>query len=164
MRYFPASWSRSLWLSSLVMAVLGVVACWLVSSLAPVGPRGVMFYRGIILLIFLGPVFFLVRGYTVTADAVLVHRLGWRTRIPLDGFRDARFQPGAMAQAWRLLGNGGAYAYTGFYKNGAVGLFRAFVTNPARTVVVRTAPRTYVLSPDDPDAFVRLLAAEHTQA
>jgi hypothetical protein len=97
---------------------------------------------------------FLVRGYRITPDAILVLRPGWTTRLPRAGLLFAEAAPDAMRGSIRLCGNGGFFAFTGLFWNRTLGRHRAFVTDPARTVVLRYAPRTVVISPADPAVFV----------
>ncbi len=77
MKNYAAPWSKSLnVISSLVTAICIGVATSLVwtgrpwAALLPV----VIICSGIL---------FTIRGYTVTPDAILVHRLLWTTRLPL---------------------------------------------------------------------------------
>ena len=44
------------------------------------------------LAIILVAALFTIRGYTVTPDAVLVHRLFWTTRLPLGGLESAQVE------------------------------------------------------------------------
>jgi hypothetical protein len=54
-----------------------------------------------------------------------------------------------------LFGNGGLFSFTGVFRSPKLGRYRAYVTDPARTVILRFAERIAVVSPEDPDAFVR---------
>lgn len=111
----------------------------------------------------LGIVSFTVRGYEITPDTLLVRRLFWTTRWPLQRPTTARTQPRAMAGSWRLWGNGGFFAFSGHFSNSRLGRYRAFVTDMTRTVVLTTPRGLVVVSPDDPEEFVR--AVDHvTQA
>ena len=108
---------------------------------------------------------FMVRGYTVTGDAIQVHRLGWSSTVLLDGLESATVSPDVVRRASRTRGNGGFFSYTGRFRSRALGSFEAFVTDHARTVVLRfrdraDGDRVVVMSPDDPGAFVALLAGE----
>ena len=62
-----------------------------------------------------------------------------------------------MTRSLRTCGNGGFCSYTGWYWSQSLGTHRAFVTDPARTVVLRYARRTVVVSPGDPEAFTHAL-------
>ncbi|MBM3902227.1 MAG: hypothetical protein FJ379_09065 [Verrucomicrobia bacterium] len=98
---------------------------------------------------------FVIRGYTVVPGALEIHRLLWTTRIPLKGLKAIRAEPEAMRGSLRLCGNGGLFSFTGWFRNRSLGLYRAFVTDTRRTVVLSLATRTLVVSPADPEAFVR---------
>lgn len=54
----------------------------------------------------------------------------------------------------RLCGNGGLFSFSGWFRNRALGVYRAFVTDPHRTVVLRYPRRPIVLSPSSPEEFV----------
>lgn len=172
---FGAPWGSSLVITSIVAVVLVLLS----SAGAYFGPRlnrllyperevrGEAWCRRLAVCILVVPLaaaaLFAVRGYTVTADTVLVHRLGWSSAVPLDGLESATVSPDAVRGASRMRGNGGFFSYTGRFRNRTLGSFQAFVTDHARTVVLRFPDRTdgvrvVVLSPDEPDAFAALLA------
>jgi len=98
---------------------------------------------------------FVVRGYRITPDAILVRRSFWSTRLPRAGLSLAVCEPNAMRGSLRTFGNGGAFSFTGWYWNRRLGAYRAFVTDLRRTVVLRYRDRAVVLSPKDPEEFVR---------
>ena len=100
---------------------------------------------------------FMVRGYVVEDGALVVKRLGWNTTISLTDLQSVEVVPNAMKSSIRLCGNGGLFSFTGLYRNKALGKFRAFVTDPNRTVVLRFSKRIVVVSPDDPMAFVDIV-------
>jgi Bacterial PH domain len=98
---------------------------------------------------------FHVRGYTVRPGALQIHRLLWTTQVGLDGLEEVLRDPEAMRGSLRLLGNGGLFSFTGWFRNRTLGMYRAFVTDPRRAVVLRLPQRTVVVSPADPEGFVR---------
>jgi hypothetical protein len=55
----------------------------------------------------------------------------------------------------RTCGNGGLYSFTGWYWNQELGRYRAFVTDHAKIVVLRYPESTVVVSPGDPEGFVK---------
>jgi hypothetical protein len=155
MKTFKATWSKSLiiisWVASLLC--LGISIGMLLSS------RGKLVWAASLpLLIVIGAAPFTIRGYALTADAILVRRLFWNTRLILTGFKSAQFVPDAMRSSIRTFGNGGLFSFTGFFYNKALGSYRAFVTNPHNTVVLHFSKRTVVLSPAEPEEFVRDLS------
>ena len=110
---FGAPWGAAL-VGSSATAVLLVFA---VSAAVYFGPtlnwilhpereaRGEAWFRRLAVCILIVPLLAAalstVRGYTVTADTILVHRLGWSSAVPLDGFESATVSPGAVRGASR---------------------------------------------------------------
>jgi hypothetical protein len=111
------------------------------------------------LAIVCGSALFTIRGYSVTPEAILVHRPFWTTRLPLAALKSAQFKPDAMRRSLRTFGNGGLFSFTGFFRNGSLGAYRAFVTDPHRTVVLHFPTRTIVVSPSAPEDFVQDIGA-----
>jgi len=101
----------------------------------------------------------MVRGYTITSEEILVHRLFWDTRLPRTGLQSARFDPTATSGSIRTFGNGGCYSFTGRYWSKALGSYRAYITHPKLTVILRYEKSTVVLSPESPEEFARTLMA-----
>lgn len=97
---------------------------------------------------------FIVRGYVVGDGDLVILRVGWSMRFPLDDLESAEVDPHAMKGAVRLCGNGGLFSFTGLYRNKRLGNFRAFVNDFNHMVVLRFGKRTIVVSPDDPEGFV----------
>jgi hypothetical protein len=151
MKNYKAPWSTSLVIISLLFTFLCVgIAIGVIWS-----GRGMLPWMALPpLVIVCGGALFTIRGYTVTSDAILVHRLFWTTRVPLAGLQSARFEPDAMRWSIRTFGNGGVFSFTGFFRNKALGAYRAFVTDPHRTVVLHFPTRTVVVSPSTPEEFV----------
>lgn len=98
---------------------------------------------------------FMVRGYSIQPGMLLVHRPFWVTRITLRGTVKACSEPRAMRRSLRLCGNGGLLSVTGYFRNRDLGIYRAFVTDSSRCVVLRHEGRPVVVSPASPDAFLR---------
>jgi hypothetical protein len=155
MKRFGAPWSKSL----VVISTLTTLLCLGIALMphTPATPANPRFFwlRAVPIALIVGSALFTIRGYSLTSDNILIHRLLWSTRFPLDGIQSADFQPGAMRGAWRTCGNGGLFSFSGFYRNRILGAFRAFVTDPSRAVVLRYPNCTIVLSPSDPESFVR---------
>ena len=161
MTRYKAPWGKSLMVvSALVTILMGSAPLmpWLIPS---IHWSSSMLCWPLWLPVFLIPAcaLFIVRGYSVTPDAILVHRPLWTTRLPRAGLQTAIFEPKAMRGSLRTCGNGGFYSITGWYWSKSLRSYRAFVTDLNRTVVLRYRNRTVVVSPDDPERFVRELAA-----
>ena len=103
---------------------------------------------------------FVVRGYELAPGMLIVQRLGWATRIPLAGLKTAVIDPEAMASSVRIFGNGGLFVISGLFRNNALGMYRAYVTDLRLAIVMRWADRTIVISPDAPEAFLEQLRAQ----
>jgi hypothetical protein len=150
-RNSAAPWSTSL----IVISSLATAICFGVAI--SFGESGRPWVAILPVVIVCGCALFIVRGYTVTRDTILIQRLFWATRIPLAGFQLAEIEPGAMRWSIRLFGIGGLFSFCGWFYNKALGAYRAFVTDPHRAVVLRFATRNVVLSPAAPEDFVRQL-------
>jgi hypothetical protein len=153
MNRYRAPWGKLLIGTSSVLTVICVVvgiAVWLEIAQERI-------WIGALPLLLAGVCsLFAIRGYTLTPDAILVHRLFWTTELSRQGLSVARVQPNAMNSSIRIFGNGGFYSFSGYYWNRALGTYRAFVTDHHRTVVLTFGSRRpVVLSPDAPEQFVR---------
>lgn len=100
---------------------------------------------------------FMVRGYTLDGDQLRIQRLGWNSTIDLAQVQDFYADIDAMKGGWRLCGNGGLFCFSGYFRSKKLGNFRPFVTNLKSCVVIRTAEKTVVISPEDPEALVAAL-------
>ena len=134
------------------MSALGAVVC--VGAAVGVAWSGKSWIALLPLAILCGGILFTIRGYTVGPDAILIHRLLWTTRLPLAALQSAQFEPNAMKSSLRTFGNGGLFSFTGYFRNSSLGTYRAFVTDPHRTVVLHFSARTVVVSPSAPEDFV----------
>ena len=104
----------------------------------------------------IGPLF-MVRGYTLERDRLRIQRLGWSSSVDLGDLQGFHIDSEAMKRSWRICGNGGLFCYSGYFRSRKLGSFRPFVTDPKRSVVLRTAQKTYIVSPADPERFVAAL-------
>lgn len=162
--HFKAPWGRSLIIISLLSTVLLVTVAvavannrqqpWFI-SLPNMSSQACAVT--LVLLLPAAALLFIIRGYTITGNSILIHRLWWNTVLPLDEIRSVEAEPLAMSGSFRTCGNGGLYSFTGWYWSREMGRFHAYVTDLNRTVVVRMKRRTAVLSPDDPESFARII-------
>lgn len=166
MKRYQAPWSLSL----VVVTVLVSVVCLSVTAFNATDLAGMRFgtwrfWRALLpAVLVVGAALFTIRGYTVTPDAILVHRLLWATRLPRAGLRSATLAPQALRGAIRTFGNGGLYSASGWFRSPALSRFRAYVTDARRAVVLRYPDRTVVVSPGDADGFVHELSADERPA
>ncbi|MDD5262216.1 MAG: PH domain-containing protein [Methylacidiphilales bacterium] len=159
MKTYKAPWSTLLIVMSTLatLLILGLVVWLAFLPLPKHGSEIVLWLRWLPLLLVPICALSIVRGYAITADAILVHRLFWSTRLPRAGLKSATFEPGIMCKSIRTCGNGGFFSFTGFYWNKTLKSYRAFVTDHRRTVVLHYERRTIVVSPGEPEEFVRAL-------
>jgi hypothetical protein len=105
-------------------------------------------------IILVAALLFTIRGYVLTQDAILVKRLGWQTRLTLDGLHSVTGDAQAMQGTFRVFGNGGLFSFSGEFWNRKLGRFRALATDPSRAIVLRYPRRTIVITPHDPQQFI----------
>ena len=147
MQRFGAPWGREV----KIVTLLGFGAM--------LGPFYLVFDRGAIVTgtlltaINLVIVSLCVRGYELAPGELRIRRSLWLTRWPLDPTTRAIVRPDAMKGSWRTWGNGGMLAISGHFSGSGLGRYRAFVTDPQRTVVLETQRGIVVVSPDDPQRF-----------
>ncbi|MBT8447474.1 MAG: hypothetical protein HKO62_02745 [Gammaproteobacteria bacterium] len=156
MNRYSAPWGRSLKL----LTLLGSLVLFVV----PLAALAASDFTGALSLVIVLPLLiwaatlpFMVTGYELSAGQLRIARLGWATVYPLRELRAVEYQPGVMAGSLRMFGNGGLFAISGWFRNKALGRYRAFVTDPDRSVVVRFADRTIVVSPGEQERFVAAL-------
>ena len=95
------------------------------------------------------------RAYVIAGRSLLVKRLIGTVRIPLDNVREVR--PAAeddFRGCIRLWGNGGLYGYYGLFSTSKLGKSTWYLANRTNSVVVATAEKTVLVSPDDVPAFL----------
>jgi len=158
MKTYSAPWGKPLIITSTLLTALAVTA-FFGTDLLPLAVPGwaLRFTKWILPVIVLGCLPFMVRSYTITPDAILIRRLFWHTRLDRASLKSAEVVPNAMRKNLRTFGNGGGFSFTGWYWSKSHGVFRAYVTDLNRTVVLRFDRRTVVLSPAAPEDFVNEL-------
>ncbi|MGH8178782.1 MAG: PH domain-containing protein [Steroidobacter sp.] len=152
---FQAPWSKTLRVATVFsVAMLAIMFCaglftlphapWFVSALLIGTP----------LVMLAGALPFMVRGYVLTEDAILVRRLGWETRLPLAQLKSVSGDVEAMRRSIRVFGNGGLFSFTGEFWSRRLGRYRALATDFDRAIVLRYPKRTIVITPHDPQHFI----------
>ena len=155
---FSAPWARSL-KSMTALSIAILVAIPLIGIFS--GPREYIgWILGMIvmpLFVLMVAVFFIIRGYVLRQDALIVQRLGWTSNISLGDLMSAEINPAAMSRSLRTFGNGGMFCFAGAFNNKKLGPYRAFATDPERSVILKFSNRTVVVTPGNPDQFVKRL-------
>lgn len=108
-------------------------------------------------LLILGGALFMVRGYSLNENSLIVHRLGWLTRVRLTSPISAVHDPSALEGSLRVAGNGGLFAFSGLFHNKKLGSYRVFGTDPKCAVILRFDQRVIVVTPHHPEAFVEAI-------
>jgi hypothetical protein len=152
---FGAPWSAKLRASSLIsMLVLAVIKISGLFSWSHGGWPVRLLLIALPLLIALGAARFMVRGYVLTNREIIVRRLGWDTRLPLDGLASVTGNNEAMTRSIRIFGYSGILSFTGEFWNRDLGRYRALATDPSRAVVLKYPTRRIVITPHDPQKFI----------
>lgn len=158
MKNYPAPWSTLLKIVSVLATLLLLGLAFFPLTAALRAPGLFLGVRIFLLALLPGCALFTVRGYRITPEAILVQRLFWTTRLPRAGLQTAAFVPNAMRGSLRTCGIGGLFSFSGFFWSKTLRAYRAYVTDQSRTVILRYADRTVVVSPGQPENFVRELA------
>lgn len=106
--------------------------------------------------ILLGMVF-QIRGYELSADELIIRRLGWVTRISLRLLKQVEVGREHLSGSIRLFGNGGFFTFAGWFWNSRLGRYRLLANDPRLAVVLRFADRRVVIAPHDPAGFVEAI-------
>lgn len=152
--FFHAPWGRMLVALSIICTV---VTLSLALLLATGGLARQPILSAILVAFTLGCIPFAVRGYTIDGRTLFIHRIGWRTRIPLDDLQSAVADSSLIADSYRMFGNGGFYSFTGTFSSPKLGRYRAYFTDSSKAVVLTFPKRKIVVSPDRPGEFAAAL-------
>ncbi|HEX3126953.1 MAG TPA: PH domain-containing protein [Thermoanaerobaculia bacterium] len=158
---FGAPWSTLLKImTAFAVAILAIVGFVFVTEFPREVAAEIPFYFAMLAVsgAFLGSAFFVVRGYELEPNVLLVRRLLWSTKIPLDNLTNAWADETAMKGSLRLFGNGGLFVFAGLFTNRKLGRYRAFATQPRNSVVLKFTNRTVVVTPDRPVEFLQALS------
>ena len=152
---FRAPWGRTVRIRTTAFLVVIAVIVLFVTLTPPQLPWPFALAPFILLPLALAGAFAeSVRGYTLTEDAITVHRGFGKTRLPLAGLRSVAGNADAMRGSVALWGSPGIFAISGRFWSRTLGWHRAFVTDRSRAVVLRYVDRTIVISPHDPQQFI----------
>ena len=117
----------------------------------------IILYSAIPVLTLFISLLFTVRGYSISGNSFRIRRLLWYTDIDISILKSVEYNPKAMTGSLRTFGNGGLFSFSGSYKSGKLGSFKAYVTDFKNCVILKTADLTLVVSPENPELFVEIL-------
>jgi hypothetical protein len=95
------------------------------------------------------------RRYVISGPNIVVRRIIRDAVVPLEDVREVR--PAVKDDfrgCIRLWGNGGLFGYYGLFRTSKLGNCTWYVTNRKNSVIVATAKKTALFSPDDVQGFV----------
>ena len=138
--------------SLLLFAVLAVVI-WSKPVSSPIPTLTVAFF----MLIFGITYLFGVTGYELQGTQLIVYRRIGPKIFSLRTLVKAYADSHALRGSLRVMGNGGLFCFCGWFWNRRLGLYRVYVTNLRRCVVLVRTDRTLVISPEDPQRFLDAL-------
>ncbi len=98
------------------------------------------------------------RGYALSHRWLTIKRLIGSVHLPLDQIHQVRVAAGDdLTGCIRLWGSGALFGYYGIFRTTGLGKCTWYVTDRSKSVVVVSATKTVVLSPDDVDGFIAAL-------
>ncbi len=148
---FSASYDRT------TKIISAVVCCGLLAVILAVRNPVLI---GLSLLVILVSFAYSPRGYFLEGGSLSVKRLVGTARIPLDNVHEVRRAVGVdFGGAIRLWGSGGLFGYYGLFRSATLGKSTWYLTNRTNAVVLVTAAKTVLLSPDDPEQFLAAIRA-----
>ncbi len=153
---YSAPWGLKIRLVTGIVAGLGTgiaVVLPLFMKKEQASTAALFFPAIIVLTILAGTGLFVVRGFELSGGHLFVQRSFWKTDIDLAGLESATADPTACKGAFKTLGNGGVFAMSGRFYSRKLRSFRAFVTDPKNSVILKFAKRTIVVSPENPKSF-----------
>ena len=119
--------------------------------------KGSSFFGAIVPIgIVVGSALYTIRSYEITPEHIAIKRLLWSNYLTRHDIEKASAID-APRTGWRLAGNGGLFSFSGLFWNEDLGRYRAYSTGGKRAVLLEYSYRKVVLTPDDPEAFVRAL-------
>ena len=156
-RSFQSPWGTLLKVLSLLgIIVITGVPGWLLLTKGCAVVEAILYCAISIIFLFIA-LLFTVRGYVIRGNVLGIRRLLWETEFDLSSLLSARRDPKAMTGSIRTMGNGGLFSFSGKYRSGKLGSFRAFVTDFRNCVVLKFDEQVIVVSPEDPEMFVETL-------
>ena len=95
------------------------------------------------------------RSYAIVDRSIVVRRLIGNVTVPLDDIREIRMVTADdLRGCLRLWGSGGLFGYYGLFRTSSLGKSTWYVTNRRNMIVVITATKTVLVSPDEADDFL----------
>lgn len=100
-----------------------------------------------------------VQGYSVVDGELFIHRGGWAHRLDLGGLRHVEVSPNVMIGSASLWSTRGFFGMAGRMRNATLGRYRAYATDQTKAVVMEIGKERFVVTPEQPEAFVAAVRA-----
>lgn len=145
---FKAPWDLLL----IVLSSLFVIIISLPLFLFPI------YYNILIsIILLLSLLIFIITGYSIKNYKLIVHRLAWKNIFDLSELKSIEINNCARNNSWRLFGIGGAFSYSGIFRNSHIGKYRAYATYRKKSVVLHFRNQVIVVTPDSPENFKNVI-------
>ena len=153
---FGASWNRSTRLLTALFLAVAAMIVYLSYPGLPVSSAFLLTASAVCAAICLA-YWYAPTGYLVDDDRVAIRRRAGLKPIPFSTLRSARLmEAGELAEStWRWPAVGGLFGFYGRFETPALGRHQWYASRDQDLVLLQTAAGPIVLSPDDPQAFVR---------
>lgn len=127
-------------------------------TFSPQAKTGAFVSIAIMLAIYWGTYLYRVTGYTLTGDALIIHRPIGDATYSRQTIESARIVTKEQLKfTIRTFGVGGFWGYYGKFYNSVFGKMTWYVTRRDQMVLIKTNNKTILLSPDDIDSFTKEL-------
>ena len=161
---FGASWERRLSVISALATLILVLVVLQTIALSPKFDSNTISWRiGLVIFIGVSSALFFIRGYSITADSIQIHHLGWITSLKIKDLKSAEPAPLEVMSGIGLCGIWGIYSFTGIARSSAYGMHRRYLTNRSNAVALKFGGKTVLISPDDPKKFIKSLQSHLEQ-
>ena len=155
---FGASWEKRLsTISSLTTLILVLVVLETIAKVSRFDSGTIALRIGLVIFVGITSALFFIRGYSITTDAVHILHFGWATSLKIKDLTGVEKVPLGATSGIGLFGIWGIYSFTGIARNSSYGIHRRYLTNRFHAVALKFGKKTVVVSPDDPEAFIKLL-------
>lgn len=160
---FNASWERRLSIiSSLATLVLVLVVLESIAKASRFDSGMIALRIGLVIIVGITSVLFFIRGYSITTDAVQILHLGWATSLKIKDITEVEKVPLGARGGIGLFGIWGLYSFTGIARNSTYGIHRRYLTNRLHSVALKFGRKTIMVSPDNPEEFIKEVKARLT--
>lgn len=151
---FDAPWAAMLWIISIFSSI--VIFALPLTLFRNMNMQVLNILVPLFFVVWFGSMLFMVRSYRLEKKTLFIRRFLWESKVDLSELTEAEvLPPGSSGAQIRLFGNGGLFSFSGWYWSSKLGVYRMWVTDPKRQVLLRFQSRKVVVSPDSPEEFVR---------